>query len=472
MNKLIGLSVLAAWGTTASWAGAVITYGNTSLGVNPHGELNFFGNGPGGFLTYGVYRAGVGDAISPGCFCEGWGVMVNGSIAGWRNRSSGNGGLGGATWGSTATTFTSETSLTGAPITVRHEFGPSLAADIFQVNVRITNTSTTTAYNNVTYRRVMDWDIPPTTFSEFVTHRGVVQNLIANGGNLVGSSNNGFASSDPRFARGTAGFGAASINTDFIDLGPGDHGSVFDFNFGTLDPGESVIFNIFYGSRESEASAFAGLSQLGVSDGFGNPNPGSLYSLGQNSRPGGQITGSPATFIFAFGGVGGVEIGTDPRFPILPFVPAPGVFVFNDPPPRRWYDPPFAAAFEYELFGGGLFKSFATPPPEFGYGSLLFEDLMGPTSFMVAAGVETDISALMTSKFRISGIPKGAIDFASPGFATAFPTFLDFSGRVTKLVMTAIPYPDGPGPEVPEPSTYLLLTGGLLAFGLLRRKSA
>jgi hypothetical protein len=50
--------------------GAVITYESTSLGVNDTGELNFNGLGPGGVLTHGVFRAGVGDAISPGCFCE------------------------------------------------------------------------------------------------------------------------------------------------------------------------------------------------------------------------------------------------------------------------------------------------------------------------------------------------------------------------------------------------------------------
>jgi hypothetical protein len=473
VKTCFALGVLSVMGNTASWAGAVITYGATSLGVNPHGELNFFGNGPGGFMTYGVFRAGVGDAISPGCACEGWGVSVNGSIAGFRNRSTGNGGLGAATWGATAATFTSETSMTGAPITVRHEYGPSLATDIFQVNVRISNNSMTDSFNNVTYRRVMDWDIPPTTFSEFITHQGVVQNLIANGGNLVGSSNNGFASSNPLTARGTTGaFGALSVNTDFIDLGPADHGSVFDFNFGVLNPGESVLFNIFYGSRASEASAFAGLSQIGVADGFGNPFPGGLYSLGQNSLPGGATTGSPATFIFAFGGVGGVEIGTSPARPLLPFVPAPGVFVFNDPPPRRWFDPPFAAAFEYELFGGGFFTAFATPPADFGFGTLLFEDLLSSFSLLADPGVEYDISGLGTSKFRISGIKKGAIDFASPGFTTAFPTFLDFSGDVTKLTMTAIPHRDGDGGIVPEPSTYMLLAGGFVALGLMRRRAA
>jgi hypothetical protein len=472
-KPFLAASVLAVLGTTASWGGAVITYGSTSLGINPHGELNFFGNGPGGFLTYGVYRAGVGDAISPGCPCEGWGVAVNGSISGFRNRSEGNGGLGPATWGATPTTFTSQTSLLGAPISVQHAFGPSLALDVFQVNVTITNNSMTDTFSNVTYRRAMDWDIPPTTFNEFVTHRGVVQNLIANGGNLVGSSNNGFASSNPLVGRGTTGgFGPASVNTDFVDLGPSDHGSVFDFNFGSLAPGESVRFNIFYGSRESEASTFAALSQIGVADGFGNPFPGSLYSLGQNSGPGGPTLGTPATFIFAFGGVGGVEIGTTPTLPLLPFVPAPGVFVFDNPPPRRWFDPPFAAAYEYELFGG-TFLSFATPPASFGFGALLFTDLIGMTSFLVDPGVETDISGLKTSKFRISGIKKGLIDFASPGFATAFPTFLDFTKGVTKLTMTAIAHPaKDPGGEVPEPSAYLMIASGFVAFGLLRRRSA
>jgi len=56
----------ALLGAGAAQAGGIITYGETTLGVNDSGELNFFSDtGPGGAMTYGVYRNGIGDAISP-----------------------------------------------------------------------------------------------------------------------------------------------------------------------------------------------------------------------------------------------------------------------------------------------------------------------------------------------------------------------------------------------------------------------
>jgi hypothetical protein len=43
------------------------------------------------------------------------------------------------------------------------------------------------------------------------------------------------------------------------------------------------------------------------------------------------------TFLFAFGGVGGVEPGITPGEQVLPFVPAPGEFIFPAPTPRDKY---------------------------------------------------------------------------------------------------------------------------------------
>ncbi|MEX2261897.1 MAG: hypothetical protein WD696_08085 [Bryobacteraceae bacterium] len=445
---------------STGFAGAVITNGNTSLGVNDHGHLNFFGNGPGGPLTYGVYRAGVGDAISPGCACEGWGVAVTlpggTRTSGFVNRSSGDGGVGGGVFGSTSTTATSTTSLTGAPVTVEHRYGPSLAADVFQAEVRVTNFGPD-PLTDLTYRRVMDWDVTPTPFSEFVTHQGVVANLVANGGNVLFASDNGFATSNPLLPGGS--ILPASINTDFIDLGPADHGSVFDFGFGTLDPGATRIFNIFYGSSGSEGGALGALAALGVD----------LYSLGQNSGPGGATAGTPATFLFAFGGVGGVEPGITPSVPILPFVPAPGTFEFPEPIPRRWYDPPFVDSFVYALDAGSLFTEVGLPPATFPYGPV---DIIVPGFGVVAADLAMGSSFLFTGfpgggvpTFTISGISP-LIDSADPDFTTAFPTFLDFTGSPSLLSMDAVFVSS---PAVPEPGSLGLAAAGVLLLAAVHR---
>ena len=480
-RRLVAAAALCAAGTAfAQVGGAVITFGSTTLGVNNTGELNFQGPGPGGDLLYGVYRAGVGDAISPGCACEGWGVALSSSgnaFSTFANQSSGSGGFGaGNTFGFTTTTATSSVNMADLPVTIRHAYGPSLVADVFQVQVTITNNGAS-ALDNLIYRRAMDWDVPPTEFREYVTHKGVVANLVANGGNVQYASNNGFASSNPLSDAGfidvpgtyaNALVPVNTVNTDFNKAGPEDHGSVFDFSFGQLAAGGSRIFNIYYGTAPNEATALSKITGLGIH----------LYSLGQSSvgndsegpgEPSGVAKASavsgpsevapgdnPAinpTFIFGFGGVSGVEPGSSQDAPILPFVPAPGVFTFDAPTPQRWFDPPFADGFTIEVFGGDMISimaptGFSDLKIEIG-GAVVEGDFDGGESYTFAAGVRV---------FKINGF---TVDLASPA---PFPLFMDFEPTVTSMTWTADITP------VPEPSTYLMLAGGLAALSLLRRR--
>lgn len=444
-----GAALLAAG--HAAHAGALITYGNTTLGVNDTGELNFSGNGPGGFATYGVYRDGVGDAISPGCFCEGWGVSVEtagGSFSTWANQSSGSGGFGsGNTFGATGSTATSHVNMAGIGVSVRQAYGPSLAADVFQNQVTITNNSGARV-DNLVYRRVMDWDVPPTQFSEYVSHTGVTANLTTNGGNVRYASDNGFASSNPSWS--ASYIDGTTVNTDFTRSGPNDHGSVFDFAFGPLEAGASRIFNIYYGSAANEASAVSKLAALGAN----------LYSLGQPSV---GDPGAAATFLFGFGGVGGVEVGSSEGVPILPFMPAEGQFVFDAPVTRRWYDPPVAEGFDIALEGGSTFIS-VTAPSGFSDMIILAEDgtvLDGDFD----AGETFTFSTGMHAAFRIRGL---SLDVESPGFASALPLFLDFTPGATRMTWTAALAT----PPVPEPETYALALTGLLAVAVARRRRA
>ncbi len=493
-SAALGLATsLSALSPQVAQAGAVIfnnadpSLASVALGVNDAGHLNF--PNPLGFSPVNAGATGLSyrfpdgtwrDATSPGCLCEGWGVAVTdpfGSrVAGWVNEDSGSGGLTGGVFGSTTTTASSFIQLASYPVGIQHFYGVSLAPNVFQGNVTITNSGTDTV-TDVVYRRVMDWDVPPTEFSEYVSHFGVASNLEP-AGNVRFASNNGFATSDPRVGPGQIWLGG-SINVDFFQQGPADHGSVFDFAFGDLAPGQSRTFNIFYGAAADLAGAQAAIAALdpdvwsfGQSRASGPADDSPtfdiagaqaaiaaldpLWSFGQSSASG-PADNSP-TFLFAFGGVGGQEPGTTPQNPVLPFVPAPRVFIFPAPTPRRWFDPPFVSRFDYSL-GSGEFLSFILPP---GFGTTI--DLyVGDT--LIASDLTADglTEYFFLSDFGLDDIAGFSlrdilppVDAADP---TAFPTFLDFTPGAGPLTMRAVES----GVVVPEPNSLL----GLFALGTL-----
>ena len=437
-----------------------------ALGVNDAGHLNIFSstfatiNGLGGatglarLFADGTWQ----DGISADCFCEGWGVAASslggGRFAGWANEQWGSGGLTGGLFGSTTTTATSQIDLADLPIRVLQAYGPSLAPNAFQGNVSITNTGTEVV-RDVVYRRVMNWAVPPTQYYGFVSHFGVEENLESAGGNVRFASNNGFADSDPRSYPHP--FYPPSINSNFIQQGPSNNGSVFDVAFGELDPGQSRTFNIFYGAGANLSEAQSTIAIL-------KPN---VWSLGQSTATGGSGTpnnGSP-TFFFAFGGVGGVEPGTTPGVPVLPFVPAPGVFEFPAPTWRRWFDPPFVDGFDYSL-GSGDFLSFILPP---GFGTTidLYVDDILRASDLTADG----LTEYFFSAYGLSGVKAFSLRDISPlvdaADSTAFPTFLDFTPGATALTMRAR---EGAPASVPGPLPALGLSAAFAFSRKLRRR--
>ncbi|MDP5032634.1 hypothetical protein [Paraglaciecola sp.] len=476
--------VLAFLGTSSVvHAGAIIVYGDTLLGINNEGHLNYVPTteqanalidggyftpaGPGSqfngqspdSIPFGLWRNGLGDSTSPGCLCEGWGVAVTlpdtSRIAGGANENFGGAfGITGGTFGSTTSTATSEVNLSDANVSVTHSFGPSLAQGVFQVSVTISN-NTDSAVEDLVYRRAMDWDIPPTEFAEYVTHGGVEENLESNGGNVRYASDNGFASWDPRSAASSVNF--ETVNTDFVDNGAADHGSVFDFAFGSLDAGDSRTFNIFYGTTADEAEAVDAINMLGVD----------VYSLGQNSAGSSPDNGTPGTFLFAFGGVGGVELGSTSDVPVLPFVTAPGEFVFTSPESGLWYDPPYAEGFEYSLTGGGLFGEIMTPDSTFGFGNV--EIYVGGVLVATLAPDEMfDLTSLNTDTFELFFVGK-TLDVAAPGFATAFPLYLEWSGDPVELMMSALLVDDVSSVNAPASLSVMFL--GCFAIFMVRRKT-
>jgi len=302
----------AAIGLMASgaWAAAIIDNGVIQLGVDDLGQLNV----PGGVLSPVEGTSSVGlrhlptgnEATSHGCLCEGWGVGIGETgVSGFANNDTGIGNLTGISFVSDPTSATSIVELTSGELRVTHAFAPTVETpDLYRVKVTIENISGADIAD-LRYTRTFDWDVEPDTFSEVVTHVGV-----ASTPSVLLAIDNGFVDSDPFAARFEIVAGGTG---DFVDLGPSDHGSNFDFGFGALAAGGSFSFDIYYGASATEAAAFVALNAVGAE----------VASLGQ---PGTDPTGTgfnaaglpTATFMFGFGDVGGIVIPPTPNPVPLP----------------------------------------------------------------------------------------------------------------------------------------------------------
>ena len=245
----------------------------------------------------------TGGISPPGCDCEGWGIAdldtgefgEAGQFFGFSNIATSavtatGAGTDAASVGNAATSVT-DVADGALSLQITHDFAPSASDNLYQVDVMIENTGAG-AVGDLVYRRAMDWDIPPTEFSEFVTIGGWPA------ANLIGSSDDGFVTGNPNVALTTLA-GDAVLDGNFEDSGPFDHGAAFDFGFGTLAAGDTQDFEIFYGAAPSEADAFVALGDVGAE----------VFSLGQPSTPDGDTLGTPHTFIFGFAGVGGTAVG-------------------------------------------------------------------------------------------------------------------------------------------------------------------
>jgi hypothetical protein len=237
MKKQISLTVAAAFlalGLSAgAQASAVISNGTIQLGVNDQGHLNApYASDPLGIGAMGLRYVPTGAASTePGCLCEGWGVAVLSSgVKGGANIDSGgvSSSLSVVSFTSTASSAVSVVNVLGvtggAVLQVTHDYHAlASTANLYEVKVSIKNLSgADIAAGDLVYRRVMDWDIYPTPFSEYVTIQGVPAALgIANGNNVHRTDNNGFNSWDPT---SFTSYGLQNVN--FTDDGPRDHGAL------------------------------------------------------------------------------------------------------------------------------------------------------------------------------------------------------------------------------------------------------
>ncbi len=294
----------------ASAAATIVNpQGTLALGVNDEGHLissvggvAVNGGGPVGSETGLAYRFPDGsfyDSASPGCPCEGWGISVAGTTSGFASLHT-DGGVNDLElieFVATDSSAVSRVALAGlAGLTIEHAFAPAPNAPdrLFRARVTIRN-ETGADVGDLLYTRVLDWDVPPTEFNERVTIAGVATTSL-----LARSHNNGQSSANPLAV--TVPIDVASLDVDFEDLlsttvpPNSDQGAYFLFDFGTLGAGEQLQFDIFFGAAASEALALDAIALEHVE----------LYSFGQSHAT--AESGTPATFILAFAGVGGVPV--------------------------------------------------------------------------------------------------------------------------------------------------------------------
>lgn len=311
MNTKRTLLLSAAICAAASMANAaaIIDNGTIMLGVDDYGQLNVSNGDPGPENIIGVTDMRTGyEATSPGCLCEGWGVgTANGSgtaiASGSANNAYGVFNLTSVSFTSTASSATSVVEM-GTSLRVTHLFAPPPETDdLYRVTVSIENISGADIAD-LRYRRVMDWDVEPDPFHEYVTIGGTAAATA-----VLFASDNGFASADP-----FAGPSSILATGDFTDTGTADHGALFDFGFGGLLAGTTFSFDIFYGAAPTEREALSALAAVEAE----------VYSLGQASDDANGTTPGRSTFIFGFKGVGG-EAVPDPVVP----VPASAFLLFG-----------------------------------------------------------------------------------------------------------------------------------------------
>ena len=263
LKKLVAATLLAVGATAVQAAPAVLDTGLVRMGIS-----DFAGLGEAGVGLVGV----SGDAITPGCLCEGWGASASGS-AGYTYGGSRSGMTSGSTTSNgvvgAGLAATSVVSMSNG-LAVTHTYSYAAGGLLFKVNVAMKNT-TAASLTDVRYARTLDWDVGPGHFSDdFTTVR-----FSAIGGKLLSTSTNPFAVPDPLVTR------AQDKDINIVDT-PGDKGSFFIFAFGDVAAGESTSFDTYIGAGRTTKElkdALDGVGAEAYSYTFDNDTP-ATYGYG------------------------------------------------------------------------------------------------------------------------------------------------------------------------------------------------
>ena len=249
--------------------------------------MGVFDDGHLGFSGVGLSWPGTGDAITPGCLCEGWGV-ASGGVGNYTYGATGVSGLSGATFtpGATPDKGVSMVTTSGG-LTVTHTYSQTASGNLFRVDVSIAN-ATGADVTDLRYARTLDWDVPPGHFDDDFT---TIWTGAAGGapvGNVLHTSFNPFAAPDPMVKRGVYGGPVDANATDRT----GDLGAYFILSFGALANGATRDFTTYIGANRDVASLLADFGANGVG----------AYSYSYDND-------GPAAFGWGFGGAG---IGVPP----------------------------------------------------------------------------------------------------------------------------------------------------------------
>lgn len=291
LKNVMVATALAAAAVAAQAASAVLTNGSMQMGVSNSGGLGALGVG----LT-----GPTGDAITPGCLCEGWGASGNGSIGtvyGLANSNIVSANLT-TTTASGPGLLAQSVALLGNGLQVTHTY-TAFDSNLFKVTIQLTNT-TAAVMTDVRYARTLDWDVSPGFFgANYTTVYGGTPT--GPGGKVLHTSTNPFGTPDPLTPR------TQEANVNVTDSA-GDKGGFFIFGFNNVNAGASVSFDTYIGAANSVSGLLKSLGAAGVE----------AYSYTTGNTPG--TDGYAYAPAYGYGFVG---LGLTPSLP-GGTVPTPG----------------------------------------------------------------------------------------------------------------------------------------------------
>ena len=252
-TKILATLMLVGAVSAVQAAPAVLSTGTASMGVFDDGHLGALGVGLNSYS---------GDAITPGCLCEGWGAAASGV----GNYTYGNGGTSGINSALLTTTTASGAGLSAVSVVtmangleVTHTYSYAAGGTLFKVVVNMKNT-TAGVLTDTRYSRTLDWDVPSGHFTDdFLTIYGGTPT--GPGGNVLHTSSNPFAVPNPMVFRPTGSGYVADTNV--VDA-PGDLGAYFVLGFGDLAAGASRSFETYIGAGRDKAQLLAAFATVGI----------------------------------------------------------------------------------------------------------------------------------------------------------------------------------------------------------------